>query len=101
MDDLLIRALVAVPVVVFVPVALGAPERQAARAALVGLLLAAAFAPHFREWQMWLLVALPVFASSFCRPPDVWWPSLLGTIVTVGVAVAVTKPSTARDAVFD
>jgi hypothetical protein len=101
--DELVRAAVAVPVAVLLPLAAHRPLGRGTRAAVAGLVVAAALAPHLDGWEAWTIVIAAAVAGA--APPD---PSLdrpLLPLASAGallvLAVAVTDPGAAWNAVED
>jgi hypothetical protein len=101
--DALIRAVVAVPVALLLPLAAPAPPTRAVRAVFAAVLVSAALAPHFHDWETWVIVCSAAIAGAIPSSPSFAHPLLpLGlTGAVLIVAVAFTDPSAVWDSVED
>ncbi|HMJ96352.1 MAG TPA: hypothetical protein VK486_10895 [Thermoleophilaceae bacterium] len=103
MTDALIRAVVAVPVAVLLPLAWHACPGRLVRAAFAAVLVAGALAPHFDDWQTWAIVGVTAVAVTIPRSPSFDAP-LLPLGMTAGLlllAVGLIDPAAAWDSVED
>jgi hypothetical protein len=103
LTDELIRAAVAVPIALLLPLVGRQVPGRPARAAFASTVVLAALAPHFDDWETWTLVAATALAASVPPEPSFDRPLLpLGLVIgVVAVAVGLTDPSAAWDAVED
>jgi hypothetical protein len=88
--DLLIRAVVAVPVAVLLPFGVAALRDRMWRGAAAAVLVLAAVAVHYDRWQAWLAVAVAAVAAAIPARYDAHRPLLpvaLALGATVGAAL--------------
>jgi hypothetical protein len=95
--DALIRAAVAAPIAVLLPVCDQVLRRPQVRLPLVGALIAGAMSPYLTDWRGWVVVGGGVLASGLAGRYDGVKPWRLLACVTGAtvVSVAVTKPHAA------
>jgi hypothetical protein len=103
MTDELVRAAAAVPVAVLLALAMPRPPGRRLRGALSALLVLAALAPHLGDWRTWLIAAAAAGAAALPEKPTLARPlgPLLLAAVALALAVLVTDPGAAWDAIED
>ncbi len=103
MSGELLRAAIAAPVVVLLPLAAPVPPARPVRALIAALLMLAALAPYLDEPETWAIVAAAVAAAAAPARPSLDRPLLPLALAAAALAVAigVTDPSEAWDAVED
>jgi len=74
--DELIRATVAVPVAMLLPLSITALQHRAIRMVAVGTLVTAALAPHLGDWRAWLVVVGTVVATAIPKSYSPKTPAL-------------------------
>lgn len=97
--DILLRALVSIPVALLLPLGLPAPRPAARRCLIAFAIAAAALAGEAGHWQTWLIVAAATAAAATPvgnrhRP----WPLIVATLVALTVAGVVTDAGAVVDA---
>lgn len=103
MTDELVRAALAAPVALLLPLVAPVAPPRAVRAALAAGLVAAALAVHFDDWQTWAIVAAAATAAAIPSRPSLDRPlqPLALTAVVLALAIAITDPGAAWEAVAD
>ena len=103
MTDELIRAAVAIPVALLLPLGARVAPGRPARTAFAAMLVAAALAPYFDDWETWTLVGAAAVAAALPSNPSLDRPLLPLALATgvLALAVGLTDPGAAWDAVED
>jgi hypothetical protein len=98
MDDILLRALVAIPVALLLPLGLPSPLRLWIRALLAFVIALAALAGEVGHWQTWAVVAATTVAAMI-PVPDLHrpWGLMAATQASIAVAIFVTDPDVVAD----
>ena len=85
MTDELVRAVIAVPIAILIPLAKRRPPGRAVRVGIAAAVVAAALAPYLDTWQAWVSVAAAAVAAGIPSAPSLDRP-----IVPVALAAAAT-----------
>ena len=83
MTDELVRAVIAVPIAVLLPLAKRRPPGRLVRVAVAAALVLAALAPYLDDWRAWVCVAVAALAAAIPSAPSLDRP-----IVPLALAVA-------------
>jgi hypothetical protein len=103
MSDELARAVVAIPVALFLALLGPLRTNRPARAGAAALLVAAALAVHYEEWQTWAIVAVIAVAASIPADPslDRPLPLVALAVAALGLAIGIIDPDAAWGALSD
>lgn len=102
MGDLLVRALMVVPVATLLPLGLPSVPSRPVRMAIAGGLALAALATGLEHWQSWAIVAIAVAVAAVpVRDRNRPWPTLVATLVALVVVVLLTDAGLAVERLVD
>jgi hypothetical protein len=101
MRDELVRAVIAVPIAVLLPLAKRRPPERLVRLGIAAAMVLAALAPYLDNWEAWVSVAVAAAAAGVLRAPSFDRPiaPLLLTVAAVAIAAVAVDSDAAWNAI--